>query len=252
MALDGAISSDHLVRVRRSLARTDAALVCAGRHPRPIRHLDARGKRVTDGIDVMLDVMRKDPASAKKRGLFLASHAALDFLNTEWPAADGKDDFFETDEDVLIWLRQAGMAPEGIKEVRPSGALLRSAIALRAVIRTLVESRKAGKVPDLSDLNAFLVAAQSHPQLLWTSSKTIAMKTLRPTDTAEQVLSPVALMAAELFSTADFRRVRRCDDPTCVHWFYDQTRPGRRRWCSMATCGNRLKVKTYRRRKRAS
>jgi predicted RNA-binding Zn ribbon-like protein len=196
----------------------------------------------------MLEWMAKSSASPEKRGVFLASQVALDFLNTEWPTASGKEDFFEKDEDVLSWLRQAGLAPASIAVVRPSGSLLRAAHALRAVIRSLVESRKVGKTPDLSDLNAFLVAAQSHPQLSWTSSKKIAMKTIRPADTAEQLLAPIALKTAELFSTADFRRVRLCDDPTCVHWFLDQTRPGRRRWCSMATCGNRLKVRSYRQR----
>lgn len=196
----------------------------------------------------MLEGMRRKSEPVEKRGVFLASHLAIDFLNTEWPTASGHEDFFEKDDDVFIWLRQAGLAPEGVEEVRPSGSLLRAARALRSVIRFLVEGRKAGKTPDLSDLNAFLLAAQSHPQLAWTRSKTIAMKTVRSSDTAEQVLAPVALKAAELFYKADFRRVRRCDDSTCVHWFYDQTKPGRRRWCSMATCGNRLKVKTYRRR----
>ena len=198
--------------------------------------------------ELMLVAMSREPRPVEKKGVFLASHAALDFLNTEWSRASGREDFFETDEDVLSWLRQAELAPPRIAEVRPSGALLRAAHALRSVIRTMVESRKAGKVPDLSDLNAFLLAAQSHPQLSWTPSRKIALKTVRPAETAEQVLAPVALKAAELFSTADFRRVRRCDDPNCVHWFYDLTRPGRRRWCSMATCGNRLKVKSYRRR----
>jgi predicted RNA-binding Zn ribbon-like protein len=200
----------------------------------------------------MLERMPRDSDSVEKRGVFLASHAALDLLNTEWPTATGKEDFFETDEDVLSWLRQAGLETPGITEVRPSGALLRAAHALRTVIRGMVESRKGGKIPDLSDLNAFLFAAQSHPQLSLTPSRTITMKTVRAADTAEQILAPVALRAAELFSTADFRRVRRCGDPTCVHWFYDLTRPGRRRWCSMATCGNRLKVKSYRRRLKSS
>ena len=200
----------------------------------------------------MLEEMSKTLKPVQKTAVFLASNAALDFLNTEWPTATGKEDFFETDDDVFTWLHQAKLAPESIVVVRPRGALLRAAHALRAVIRNLVELRKAGKVPDLSDLNAFLTAAQSHPQLSWTNSKTIVMKSVRSAETAEQVLSPVALKAAELFSTADFRRVRRCDDPTCVHWFYDSTRPGRRRWCSMATCGNRLKVKLYRKRLRSS
>jgi predicted RNA-binding Zn ribbon-like protein len=200
----------------------------------------------------MLEEMAKNSSPVEKRGVFLASDPSLDFLNTEWPTASGKEDFFETDEDVFSWLRQAGLASDSVQEVRPTGALLRAARALRAVFRNLVESRKVGKVPDFSDLNAFLVAAQSHPQLVWTKSKSIALKTVRAADTAEQILAPVALKAAELFSTADFRRVRRCGEQTCVHWFLDTTRPGRRRWCSMATCGNRLKVKSYRERLKKS
>jgi len=196
----------------------------------------------------MLEVMSKNSRSVEKKGVFLASDPALDFLNTEWPTSSGKEDFFQTDEDVFTWLRQAGLASDGVEEIRPTGALLRAARALRSVLRNLVESRKAGKVPDFFDLNAFLVAAQSHPQLVWTKSKSIALKTVRAANTAEQILAPVAVKAAELFSTADFRRVRRCDEQTCVHWFLDTTRPGRRRWCSMATCGNRLKVKSYRER----
>jgi predicted RNA-binding Zn ribbon-like protein len=200
----------------------------------------------------MLEEMAKNSSPVEKRGVFLASDPSLDFLNTEWPTASGKEDFFETDEDVFSWLRQAGLASDGVQEVRPTGALLRAARALRSVLRTLVESRKAGKVPDFSDLNAFLVAAQSHPQLVWTKSKSIAIQTVRAADTAEQILAPVALKAAELFSSADFRRVRRCGERTCVHWFLDTTRPGQRRWCSMATCGNRLKVRTYRQRLKKS
>jgi predicted RNA-binding Zn ribbon-like protein len=201
----------------------------------------------------MLELMSKNSGSIEKRGVFLASNPALDFLNTEWPTASGgKEDFFETDEDVFSWLRQAGLATEGVEEVRPTGALLRAARAFRAVLRSLVESRKAGKAPDFSDLNAFLVAAHSHPQLVWTKSKSVVLKTVRAADTAEEILAPVALIAAELLSTVDFRRVRRCGEQTCVHWFLDTTRPGRRRWCSMATCGNRLKVKSYRQRLKKS
>ena len=37
-------------------------------------------------------------------------------------------------------------------------------------------------------------------------------------------------------------RIRRCQHPACVLWFYDTTRNGTRRWCSMATCGNRAKA----------
>jgi predicted RNA-binding Zn ribbon-like protein len=199
----------------------------------------------------MLEWMPRNRDSKEKRALFLAGQAAVDFLNTEWPNATGKEDFFETDDDVFTWLRQAHLAPDGVTSVRPTGSLLRATRALRDTIRVLIETKKAGKHGDLSDLNAFLAAAQSHPQLSWTKTRSIVVETIRPSDTAEHILAPLALKAADLLAHADFRRVRLCDDPTCVHWFYDQTKPGRRRWCSMATCGNRLKVKEYRRRKKS-
>jgi len=185
----------------------------------------------------------------EKQALFLAGQPAVDFLNTEWPNADGKKDFFNTDDDVFLWLRQAKLAIEGVFEVRPMGSLLRAAHALRDTIRYLVEERKAGKQPDLSDLNAFLAAAQRHRRLTWTKAKTVTEELIRSHDTAEQILAPLAEKAADLLVHVDFRRIRRCADPICMHWFYDTTKSGRRRWCSMATCGNKVKVKAYRMRK---
>ncbi|WP_114207252.1 CGNR zinc finger domain-containing protein [Acidisarcina polymorpha] len=41
------------------------------------------------------------------------------------------------------------------------------------------------------------------------------------------------------------------DERRCVHWFHCLARAGRRRWCSMAICGNCLKVKSYRQRPRS-
>jgi predicted RNA-binding Zn ribbon-like protein len=50
--------------------------------------------------------------------------------------------------------------------------------------------------------------------------------------------------AAELVELLDQRgdRIRGCANPDCVLWFLDTTRPGTRRWCSMAACGNRDKA----------
>jgi len=41
-------------------------------------------------------------------------------------------------------------------------------------------------------------------------------------------------------------RVRRCADPRCQRVFFDNTKNGRRRWCDMATCGNRAKAARHR------
>ena len=45
--------------------------------------------------------------------------SVLDFLDIEWPAAKGTENFFETDDDVCSWLPQASLAPDEVTEVRP-------------------------------------------------------------------------------------------------------------------------------------
>lgn len=47
-------------------------------------------------------------------------------------------------------------------------------------------------------------------------------------------------------------RIRICDDDTCRWVFYDTSRTGRRRWCNMATCGNRAKAARHRARAKGS
>jgi hypothetical protein len=45
-------------------------------------------------------------------------------------------------------------------------------------------------------------------------------------------------------------RLRECSAPTCTVVFYDRTKNHTGRWCSMATCGNRDKVRRFRERER--
>ena len=46
-------------------------------------------------------------------------------------------------------------------------------------------------------------------------------------------------------------RIRICDNDRCRWVFYDTSRTGRRRWCDMATCGNRAKAARHRARAKA-
>jgi predicted RNA-binding Zn ribbon-like protein len=57
----------------------------------------------------------------------------------------------------------------------------------------------------------------------------------------EATLALVARDALDLVSSPDLRQVRPCANPECQVLFLDSSRPGRRRWCSMGTCGNRAK-----------
>lgn len=131
------------------------------------------------------------------------------------------------------------------------GALLRAARELREVVRELVAARKLGQAANPAALNGFLRKAVSHPQLVWSASGAPHLERQRKVQTAEQFLSPIAEAAADLLVAGDFNLIRRCEHPECILWFYDRTKAHKRRWCSMALCGNRHKVAEFRKRKLA-
>lgn len=180
--------------------------------------------------------------------LFIADDRALDLLNTVLQVDGREIDVLQSDEDVSHWLVKAGVlaAPTAAK------GLLKRARELREIVRELVRRRQARKRLDLTGLNAFLAESRQAPVLVQDRAGEVRLEQRFATDTAEQLLMPIALAAAELLANGDFELVRACESPDCVLHFYDRTKSHRRRWCSMATCGNRAKVQTFRARQRES
>jgi predicted RNA-binding Zn ribbon-like protein len=192
-----------------------------------------------------------ESASVPSAPFFLADHPALDFLNTV-AVVDGQPvDFLQSDEDVIRWLQRASLAEDGKLPRFAASTLLYSARTLRELIRNLIVKRKAGTRADVAAFNAFLMKARSYPQLVWESRKLPRLDRVRELKSPGQVLAPVAEAAADLLANGDFDLIRKCEDETCVLWFYDRTKSHRRRWCSMAACGNRNKVKAFRQRQQS-
>src|SRR4029077_3070203 len=59
------------------------------------------------------------------------------------------------------------------------------------------------------------------------------------------LLAAVARSGAELIAEGAGARLRMCANLRCGLFFYDNSRTRRRRWCSMAVCGNRNKVAAF-------
>ena len=68
-----------------------------------------------------------------------------------------------------------------------------------------------------------------------------------------RALGEIALDAARMLGDpAQRARVRVCASDTCSARFYDRSPAGRRRWCSMRTCGNEAKARRHRARARSA
>ncbi|MGF6094088.1 CGNR zinc finger domain-containing protein [Pseudomonas sp. 18175] len=178
----------------------------------------------------------------------LADDPVLDMLNTCANVDGAPFEFWQDDGDVERWLIRLGWVTQDAIPAFEGGALLATAKALREVIRVVVAQRKAGEQGDPTGLNGFLRKAVSHPQLAWPAPGEVRLVRQRKLQTPEQFLAPIAEAAAVLLVEGDFNLIRTCEHPECVLWFYDRTKAHKRRWCSMALCGNRHKVAEFRKR----
>ncbi|HKV60509.1 MAG TPA: CGNR zinc finger domain-containing protein [Candidatus Acidoferrum sp.] len=59
------------------------------------------------------------------------------------------------------------------------------------------------------------------------------------------LLAAIARSGAEIIAEGPQARLRLCANTQCGLFFYDDSRTRRRRWCSMAVCGNRSKVAAF-------
>jgi predicted RNA-binding Zn ribbon-like protein len=60
----------------------------------------------------------------------------------------------------------------------------------------------------------------------------------------EYLLWPIAFSAVELLTGGERNRVKVCANPDGCGWlFYDGSKNGSRRWCSMEGCGSQVKMR---------
>jgi len=177
----------------------------------------------------------------------LADHLALDLLNTVARSDGTIVDYWNTGDDVMTWLARCGVNPVAPGQVgRP--ALLAQATRLRSLAGRLVARQKEGVAVDVRELNTFLHAYLSAPHLARDEDGKLTLARKPGGDPVAALLGPVAEAVAELLVEGDFALVRQCEHPDCILWFYDRTKAHKRRWCSMAVCGNRYKAAQFRKR----
>ena len=190
--------------------------------------------------------------------LFLGNHLALDFLNT-CPVQNGEAVELLLDFDALLrWFRaadllssrQAASLGQQWGESAQAQHVVEAMRELRERLRKEVLSRERGGTVHREAMDEVNHLMAEHPMLtkLKVSGSTFTTELWFDPRRPEDLFAPLAHGAAMLFAEADRKRVRKCGQ--CVLHFYDTSKKGTRRWCSMQLCGNRLKVAAYAARQR--
>lgn len=183
---------------------------------------------------------------------FVGDDLALDFVNSALGIDAERRECLNSGAQVLDWLKHAGLPADPGATLTAAGgeALLRAALALRETARGLLEKRKAGARGDPAALNRVLALGNAYRELVWMKGQPPRCELRRRGVSVEALLVPVAEAIARLLAKGDFALVRKCESPDCTLWFHDRTKSHHRRWCSMAICGNRMKVAAFRARQK--
>ncbi|WP_255592592.1 CGNR zinc finger domain-containing protein [Bordetella sp. BOR01] len=185
---------------------------------------------------------------------FVGGHSYLDFLNTGGGPAKARDAApFEGWADVLDWLAMAGLL--AANERRPLLRLANGSGARAALSRLATQRESAYAV--LSAIAGDRTVPEAPRQQLENDIRLAlrhATLSLVPHRQGAWLLDVagagldlprhrLALSAQSLIADGLLPRLHECEG--CTWLFLDTSRGGRRRWCSMATCGNRAKARRH-------
>jgi predicted RNA-binding Zn ribbon-like protein len=140
----------------------------------------------------------------------------------------------------------------GRKHPHQAALALTRARELREALYSLMSALDAGREPAppvLETISAFVASAYAHGRLVphdgalqWVSSAD---------DEVDRVGWEIARAAGRLVVSRRLGRVRPCAAGDCGWWFVDDTKNRSRRWCDMKICGNREKIRRFRKRQGA-
>jgi predicted RNA-binding Zn ribbon-like protein len=194
-------------------------------------------------------------ALPRRSAVFIADAQGLDFLNSVRTSNEGQIDWLQDGEALLSWLEQSAIEPpETLQRLRGRSTaaeldgVAEQARELREWFGQFVRARMGraldgSELQDLAPLNHLLERQQKYVQIAAprAGAADLEIRTVWRWQSPQSLLLPIAESLAKVVCEEDFRQIRVCEGLQCGLLFVDRTRGLSRRWCSMATCGNRSK-----------
>ena len=191
---------------------------------------------------------------AKSSRKLIAGRLALDFANLTPEAHDlSWPEFVGFLMDSRVVSEERGTRLETLERTEPGAVdtVLLKIRQLRECARAVFSAVEQGReFPKtwVAPINEILRVTEGHDELMAADGRWRLEYVARESG-LEWLLAAIARSAAELIVEGHAAPVKRCANPECRLYFYDDSRTRQRRWCSMAVCGNRHKVAAFLKRK---
>jgi len=175
-----------------------------------------------------------------------------------------ESDKLESYDDLLDWSEQAGLIEAAIgaslrrtalDDEQEAKRVLQRARLLRERLHRVYSALASGDLPDPKSLDGIAAAARkaaARSRLVPREERFAWVLDDAAGDVLDWPLSQLAAAAVRLLTSDSAKRIRRCANASCGWLFVDRSRNHTRRWCDMASCGNRAKARRHYERKRAT
>ena len=184
------------------------------------------------------------------------SDLCLDFTDmVDWRTSSHANDTLDSYATLLEWSRKHGIMDREEEaslgrstSKEESTRVLADAVRLREAIYRIFSAIAHGRraeLEDLSILNEYLARGLSRVRV--TEDGKSYHWNWDDKTSPDMMLYPIASSAAGLLTSEDLGRVRECanEEEGCGSLFLDCSKSQTRRWCSMQSCGNRMKFRAY-------
>ncbi len=169
----------------------------------------------------------------------------LDFAMTGGRGEWAHYERFKAPSDLRDWFAQGPLR----LDVAVDAHAVRAAGDLREAIQRVAFALLANQAPPDEHVGVVNGFAAAPPLARALKPETLELAVTIPVS-VEALLSELARDALDLAADPEARdRLRQCESPDCQLLFFDDSRPGTRRWCSASRCGDRARARAYRARK---
>lgn len=186
----------------------------------------------------------------------------LAFVNTSHVVRGRVMDDLATPEDAVAWFSERSLihadARDRLRAAYVSDPTLGAAdlVLVRRVrdsLRGLFEAAVTRRAPTAGDVRTVNRALRTqYVYVLVPAPDGVSLGHRHVGDPVDGALARIAEGVARELSQGTPERLRICESAECREVYMDRSRTGRRRWCDMATCGNRAKAARHRARRRAT
>jgi predicted RNA-binding Zn ribbon-like protein len=168
------------------------------------------------------------------------------FVNTY--ESDSGIDLLREASSAEHWFVSAGLFDAGTA-LAPEQ--LSNAREVREGLRRLLAANAGAAPPSARELAPLAAVAQaSSLQLRIDHTGRVHLDSV-PASDLQNAWDRLLLVVREAQADGTWSRLKSCQNHECGWAFYDRSRGRRGRWCDMAVCGNRMKNRTLRSRRRA-